>query len=411
MQASVITIGDEILIGQIVDTNSAWISQKLNETGIRVNYVISVGDNKADIVEAILNMMSKTDIVLITGGLGPTNDDITKNVLCGLFDTKPVLNEGVLENIKELLGKRGIVINQNNYGQAMVPEAALVLNNKAGTAPGMLFEKDGKYLISMPGVPFEMKYIMESHVLPFIKSTFKTKPILHKTILVVGLAESVLAEKIADWENALPGFVKLAYLPSPGFIRLRMSIYESKSEDMQLLENLLTGLKLIIPENIIAEDDVKPEVLIGNLLKERGKSMSTAESCTGGKIASMITAVPGSSAYFKGSVVSYDNEVKLNVLKVNEADLVKYGAVSQQVVEQMAKGALKLLNTDFSVAVSGIAGPDGGTEEKPVGTVWIAVASETKVVSKKYLFFNDREINILRAANTALAMLTEIISR
>ncbi len=409
MQASILTIGDEILIGQIIDTNSAWISQKLNEVGVRINTIISIGDDKKDIVEAIDTLLQKSDLVLITGGLGPTNDDITKNVLCEMFDSKLVLSNLVLDNINELLSKRGFTMNPKNYDQAMVPENAIVLNNKMGTAPGMLFEKNGKYLISMPGVPFEMKHLIESQVLPFIKKTFQTKPILHKTILVVGLPESGLAEKIAEWENALPEFVKLAYLPSPGFIRLRMSIYESEPTHQLLLESLLVSLKQIIPSNIIAEHDVKPEILIGELLKEKGMTMCTAESCTGGKIASMITEIPGSSAYYKGSVISYDNEVKLNLLKVNENDLTKYGAVSQQVVEQMAAGAIKLLNTDYSVAVSGIAGPDGGTPEKPVGTIWIAVATKESIVSRKFLSLNNREINILRAANTALALLIEVV--
>jgi nicotinamide-nucleotide amidase len=409
MNASIITIGDEILIGQIVDTNSAWMAQKLNEVGVRITQIISVGDNKEDIVKAIETLMAKTELVLITGGLGPTNDDITKNVLCELFDSKLVLSDVVLQNINELLSQRGFTMNSNNYAQAMVPQNAIVLNNKMGTACGMLFEKDGKYLISMPGVPFEMKHLMETQVLPFVKKTFINKPILHKTILIIGLPESILAEKIAVWENALPDFVKLAYLPSPGFIRLRLSIYEAEPDQHLLIDSLAEKLKSIIPQNIIAEEDVKPEVLIGNLLKEQGKTLSTAESCTGGKIASMITSIPGSSAYFKGSVVSYANEVKMNVLNVQKSDLEKYGAVSEQVVKQMAHGALKLLNTDFSIAVSGIAGPEGGTPEKPVGTIWIAVASKEKTVSKKFQSLNNREVNILRAANTALAMLIEII--
>jgi len=409
MKASILSIGDEILIGQIVNTNAVWISQKLNEVGVKVNYIYSVGDDKTDIIEAIQTLMSKTDIVLITGGLGPTNDDITKNVLCEMFGAKLILSDMVLENIHELLSKSGFKMNANNHDQAMVPDNAKVLNNKMGTAPGMLFEKNGKYLISMPGVPFEMKHLMETQVLPFIIDTFTTKPIIHKTLMVVGLPESMLAEKIADWENALPEFVHLAYLPSPGFIRLRLSIYEAEPEHNLLIQELTTSLKKYIPDNIFAEEDVKPEVLIGQLLKAQGKTLSTAESCTGGTIAAMITSVPGSSAYFKGSVVSYDNEVKQNVLKVNHNDLLQFGAVSQQVVEQMAAGALDLLKTDYAIAVSGIAGPDGGTPEKPVGTIWIAVASKDKTVSKIFHSLNNREINILRASNTALAMLVETL--
>ncbi|MDD3740285.1 MAG: CinA family nicotinamide mononucleotide deamidase-related protein, partial [Bacteroidales bacterium] len=345
----------------------------------------------------------------VTGGLGPTNDDITKNVLCDFFESKLILSESVLENINELLSKRGFKMNAKNQAQAMVPNNAKILNNKMGTAPGMLFEKNGKYLISMPGVPFEMKHLMETQVLPFIKDKFTNKPIIHKTLMIVGLPESMLAEKIADWENALPKFVHLAYLPSPGFIRLRLSIYEAELEHNNLINKLTTSLKKIIPDNIFAEIDVKPEVLIGQLLKTRGKTLSTAESCTGGTIASMITSIPGSSEYYKGSIVAYDNSVKIETLGVKSKIIEKYGAVSQQVVEQMAKGVLNLLKTDYAIAVSGIAGPDGGTPEKPVGTIWIAVASKEKIVCKLFHSLNNREINILRAVNTALAMMIEMI--
>lgn len=409
MKATIITIGDEILIGQIIDTNSAWISQKLNEVGIIVKEIRSIGDNKEQIINTIAEMLNVSDLVLVTGGLGPTNDDITKNVLCDFFESKLILSESVLENINELLSKRGFKMNAKNQAQAMVPNNAKILNNKMGTAPGMLFEKNGKYLISMPGVPFEMKHLMETQVLPFIKDKFTNKPIIHKTLMVVGLPESMLAEKIADWENALPKFVHLAYLPSPGFIRLRLSIYEAELEHNNLIGELTTSLIKIIPDNIFAEIDVKPEVLIGQLLIAQEKTLSTAESCTGGTIASMITSIPGSSSYFKGSVVSYDNEVKQNILQVKQNDLLQFGAVSQQVVEQMAKGVLNLLKTDYAIAVSGIAGPDGGTPEKPVGTIWIAVASKEKILCKLFHSLNNREINILRAANTALAMMIEMI--
>lgn len=409
MFASIITIGDEILIGQIIDTNSAWISQKLNKEGIIVKEIRSIGDNKEQIISTISEMMNISDLVLVTGGLGPTNDDITKNVLCELFSSKLIVSEAVLQNITEFVTLRGFKMNTNNHDQAMVPNNATVLNNKMGTAPGMLFNKDGKYLISMPGVPFEMKHLMETQVLPFIKKTFTNKPIIHKTLLIYGLPESVLAEKIAEWENALPEFVKLAYLPAPGFIRLRLSIYEAEPEHQMLIEDLIINLKKIIAKNIFAEEDIKPEKLIGQLLKAKGKTLSTAESCTGGKISSLITSIPGSSVYYKGSIIAYDNSVKTNILAVKSEILKEYGAVSQQVVEKMAYGILNLLKTDYSIAVSGIAGPDGGTPEKPVGTIWIAVASHEKTISKKYQSLNDRETNILRASNTALAMLIEMI--
>ncbi|MDD3686418.1 MAG: CinA family nicotinamide mononucleotide deamidase-related protein [Bacteroidales bacterium] len=409
MEAAILTIGDEILIGQIVDTNSAWLGNKLNEVGVRISKILSVGDNRKDIEQSVEMLMEKYRLVLVTGGLGPTNDDITKNVLCDYFNCKLVQSDEVLANINELLGKRGVPLNQNNLNQALVPDKAVVLNNRRGTAPAMLFEKNGSFLISMPGVPFEMKWITENYVLPFIKDKFDTNQIFHKTIVTSGLPESVLAEKIADWENSLPEYVKLAYLPSPGFIRLRLSIYNYLPEYQTLIDELVAQLKLLIPKNVIGEEDKKPEVLLGDLLKIYGKTMCTAESCTGGTIASMITSVPGSSAYFWGSIVSYDNSVKMNLLGVSKFDLEKYGAVSQQVVEQMAKGAITILKTDYAVSVSGVAGPDGGTPEKPVGTVWIAVASPNSVVSKKFQFFNDRDINIKRAANSALAMLIDFV--
>jgi nicotinamide-nucleotide amidase len=409
MEAAILTIGDEILIGQIVDTNSAWLGNKLNEVGVRISKILSVGDNRKDIEQSVEMLMEKYRLVLVTGGLGPTNDDITKNVLCDYFNCKLVQSDEVLANINELLGKRGVPLNQNNLNQALVPDKAVVLNNRRGTAPAMLFEKNGSFLISMPGVPFEMKWITENYVLPFIKDKFDTNQIFHKTIVTSGLPESVLAEKIADWENSLPEYVKLAYLPSPGFIRLRLSIYNYLPEYQTLIDELVAQLKLLIPKNVIGEEDKKPEVLLGDLLKIYGKTMCTAESCTGGTIASMITSVPGSSAYFWGSIVSYDNSVKMNLLGVSKFDLEKYGAVSQQVVEQMAKGAITILKTDYAVSVSGVAGPDGGTPEKPVGTVWIAVASPNSVVSKKFQFFNDRDINIKRAANSALAMLFDFV--
>lgn len=409
MDAAILTIGDEILIGQIVDTNSAWLGQKLNEVGVRVRTILSIGDTRFEIENAVKMLLANHKLVLVTGGLGPTNDDITKTVLCDCFQCKLIQSAIVLENIHELLVKRGVPLIQNNLNQALVPDKAVVLNNKKGTAPGMMFERDGSYLISMPGVPFEMKWLVETYVLPFIKKKFETKPIFHKTIVTSGLAESVLAEKISEWESALPEFVRLAYLPSPGIIRLRLSIYEFLPEYEKLVENLIIGLKKIISQNILGDEDKSPEILLGELLKKYKKTLSTAESCTGGAIASMITSVAGSSEYFQGSIVSYSNSVKENSLGVNHEDILKYGAVSQQVVEQMAKGALKVLKTDYSVSVSGIAGPDGGTPEKPVGTVWIAVASAKIVVSKKFHFFNDRDINIKRASNSALAMLIDLV--
>lgn len=409
MKVSLLIIGDEILIGQIVDTNSAWISKKLNENGAKVEKIISVGDNADEIKWAIEFLMKENELVLVTGGLGPTKDDITKTVLCDIFKTKLVLNQQVLDNVNELLGKRNVPVIKNNYNQAMVPESAKVLNNKKGTAPAMLLERNNSFLISMPGVPFEMKYITETYVIPFIKEKFEIKNILHKTIITSGLAESVLAQMLEDVENSMPEYIKLAYLPSPGIIRLRLSIYENIPQYDKVIIEIIDKIKNILGDKILAFEDLKPEEILANILKKQGKTICTAESCTGGKISSLITSLAGSSHYFYGSIVSYDNSVKQNLLNVSSYDLENYGAVSQQVVEQMAKEALKTLNTDYAVSVSGIAGPDGGSPEKPVGTVWIAVCSKSKLISKRYQFFNDREVNILRAANTALAMAIKFV--
>ncbi len=409
MQASIITIGDEILIGQIIDTNSAWLSKKLNQAGISVHEIRSVGDEKEQIITAVNDLMNCSDFVFITGGLGPTNDDITKNVLCEMFDCEFVLNDDALQNVKDLLRRRGIQINEHNHDQAMVPEKAEVFVNKLGTAPGMMFREGKKLLFSMPGVPFEMKYLTEFKFIPFIKQNYSLGSIYHKTILITGLPEAILADKLTEWENSLLKEIKLAYLPTPGFVRLRLSIYDSNDQLISIAEQKVIELQKLIPDNFKTADDKRPEELVGVLLKKLGKTVSTAESCTGGKIASMITSKAGSSAYFKGSVIAYDNDVKMNLLGVNKDVLEKYGAVSALVVEQMAQGVKKLLKTDYAISVSGIAGPDGGTPEKPVGTVWIGLATPEKTISKHFLFYNDREININRSANAVLMMLIDEI--
>ena len=407
MLASIITVGDEILIGQIVDTNSAWMAQKLNEVGISVAEIRSVGDDKDQIICAIQELLKSTDYIFMTGGLGPTNDDITKKVLCEMLNCDLVLNQDALVNVKELLGRRGIDINENNHNQAMVPHKAEVFVNKLGTAPGMMFRFDKKLLFSMPGVPFEMQHLMTNHFIPQIKNSSGPQKIFHKTILTSGLPEAILAEKLANWENGLPEEIRLAYLPSPGFIRLRLSSYDATDDLLKTLDRKVVELKSIIPDNFINDQNLNPDQLVSELLAKYNKTLSTAESCTGGKIASIITSHPGSSKIFKGSVVAYDNDVKVNVLGV-DADLVeKYGAVSSQVVEQMASGVRRLLKTDFALATSGIAGPDGGTPEKPVGTVWIALATPKKVVSRKLLLFKQREFNIIGAANAAILMLVD----
>lgn len=405
MNAGIIIIGDEILIGQVVDINSSWISREMNKIGFRTETVITVGDDGKSISDAIDRCLEVADVVFMTGGLGPTKDDITKKVICEKFGTELVLNEEVLANVAEMLGRRGIAMTENNRGQALVPATATVINNAVGTAPGIMMERNGKLLFSMPGVPFEMRYLMEHEIIPLIKKHYNLKPVFHKTLLLTGIAESILAEKISDWEDSLAKNVRLAYLPAYSSIRLRLSVYQPDDTTESYINAKVEELKRIVPENIIAYEDIKLEELVGKLLKDRHCTVATAESCTGGKVASLITSVSGSSEYYKGSVVSYCNEVKADVLGVSRADLEKYGAVSSTVAEQMASGVRRLLKTDYAVATTGIAGPTGGSDEKPVGTVWIAVATPTKVVSRKYVFGKDRSINIERFAASALSML------
>lgn len=405
MNAGIIIIGDEILIGQVVDINSSWISREMNKIGFRTETVITVGDDGKSISDAIDRCLEVADVVFMTGGLGPTKDDITKKVICEKFGTELVLNEAVLANVAEMLGRRGIAMTENNRGQALVPATATVINNAVGTAPGIMMERNGKLLFSMPGVPFEMRYLMEHEIIPLIKKHYNLKPVFHKTLLLTGIAESILAEKISDWEDSLAKNVRLAYLPAYSSIRLRLSVYQPDDNTEAYISAKVKELEQIVPENIIAYEDIKLEELVGKLLKDRHCTVATAESCTGGKVASLITSVSGSSEYYKGSVVSYCNEVKADVLGVSRADLEKYGAVSSTVAEQMASGVRRLLKTDYAVATTGIAGPTGGSDEKPVGTVWIAVATPTRVVSRKYVFGKDRSINIERFAASALSML------
>ncbi len=405
MNAGIIIIGDEILIGQVVDINSSWISREMNKIGFRTETVITVGDDGKSISDAIDRCLDVADVVFMTGGLGPTKDDITKKVICEKFCTELVLDEKVLANVAEMLGRRGIALTENNRGQALVPATATVINNAVGTAPGIMMERNGKLLFSMPGVPFEMRYLMEHEIIPLIKKHYNLKPVFHKTLLLTGIAESILSEKISDWEDSLVENVKLAYLPAYSSIRLRLSVYEPDDNTEAYISAKVKELEKIVPENIIAYEDIKLEELVGKLLKEKHCTVATAESCTGGKVASLITSISGSSEYYKGSVVSYCNEVKANVLGVSRADLEKYGAVSSTVAEQMASGVRKLLGVDYAVSTTGIAGPTGGSDEKPVGTVWIAVATPTKVVSRKYVFGKDRAINIERFAASALSML------
>jgi nicotinamide-nucleotide amidase len=410
MNIDIITIGDEILIGQIVDTNSAWMAQKLNDEGINVRQITSISDDPEHIAETFDESAKKVDFVLVTGGLGPTRDDKTKDTICDFFNTKLVADQAVLENIEELLHKRGISLNRLNRDQALVPEGCRVFQNKLGTAPGLLLEKKGCSFVFMPGVPYEMKYLMEFEILPYLSTNFQTSTIFHRTVLTQGLPESMLAEKIEPWEDALPQYIKLAYLPSPQGVRLRLSARGLELPAMEAeVETQIKGLEELIRANIYGYDDDSPAGSIGKILTEKGWTVSTAESCSGGAVARLFTENPGSSAYFKGSVVAYSNETKIKIMGVSEKNLIRYGAVSREVVEEMALQSCKLLNTDFAIATSGIAGPGGGTEEKPVGTVWIAIANRAKVTSQLYNLGNDRERTIARTAQSALFMLRKLV--
>ena len=410
MKTEIITIGDEILIGQIVDTNSAWMGQQLNLHGIELYQVTSVHDDHDHIIKALANAEKEVDLVLITGGLGPTKDDITKNSLCEYFGTELIYHPEVFEHVQTLLSSRNVTINQLNREQALLPASCTVLHNSAGTASGMWFERNGTIFVSMPGVPFEMEAIMTEEVFPRLAKLGIMQSIVHKTILTYGLPESMLAEKIEEWESALPGFIHLAYLPSALMVRLRLSAYGT---DKAMLETEIgkqvKKLLDIVPEYVFGFDDDNLALIIGRMLVKSSKTMAVAESCTGGNIAHFVTFNAGSSAYFKGGVVAYSNEIKTRLLDVPAEMIETYGAVSQKVAEAMAVGAQKALNADFTIATTGIAGPDGGTADKPAGTIWIAVAGPSGVKSEKYLFRHNRERNIIRSTQTALNLLRKLI--
>jgi nicotinamide-nucleotide amidase len=411
--ASIITIGDELLIGQVVDTNSAYIAQELNKIGVWVKRRVSVGDSKDDIRKALDEESKQSDIILMTGGLGPTADDITKPVLCEYFGGKMIMNEQVLAHVKYLFEKvyrRPGPILDVNIRQAEVPDVCQVLHNARGTAPGMWFEKNGKVYASMPGVPHEMKGLMQEQILPKLKEHFVMPVIVHQTILTAGIGESMLADKIKHWEASLPSHIKLAYLPNYGMVRLRLtSIGNDKNNQEIELEKLYTQLKPLITEWFVIDSDLTMPQVVGKMLKERKQTTSTAESCTGGYIAHLLTLDPGASNNFKGTVVAYDNEVKIDVLKVDRKIIDEQGAVSEPVVIQMVEGALKVLKTDYAIATSGIMGPDGGTEKKPVGMVWVAVGNKEKIIAKEFHFRFDRVRNIELTAMNALNLLRKFI--
>lgn len=406
MIAEIISIGDELLVGQVVNTNATWIAQHVNEIGIPVRRISAIPDEAETISSSIEEAFSRSDVILLTGGLGPTKDDITKQTLCEYFNTKLVFHQPSFDNIKKLFGARGVTISELNRKQAEVPAICTPLLNVNGTAPGMWFEKDGKILVSMPGVPFEMEGIMELYVLPHLARAENQRIVVHKTVLTQGIGESYLSELIKDWEENLPENMKLAYLPQPGLVRLRLTAYgNTKDITLQEVDHHIEILKKLIPDLIYGYEDDTLEEIIGMLLRRHGQTVSTAESCTGGYLAHLITSVPGASDYFLGSVVAYANQVKQEFLGVLEKSLNTYGAVSEQVVAEMAEGARKRFGTDLAVAISGIAGPNGGTIEKPVGTVWIAVAFKSGTSTRKFMFGEHRGRNIRRAALTALNML------
>ena len=412
MQAELITIGDEILIGQTIDTNSAWMGKELNALGIQVSQITSIKDERNAIRSAILAAeKSAAKIILITGGLGPTKDDITKHVLCEYFETELVRNEEVLAKIQAFFKSRGREMLESNNMQADLPKACTVLLNDMGTASGMWFEKGDTIFVSMPGVPYEMKHLMSDRVLPKILERFELPAIFHKTIMTEGIGESFLVELIKDWENSLVAEeIAIAYLPSPGIVRVRLTAQgQNKATLEEKVLRKANELHQLVPQYIFGEDDISLEEALAAALKAKGKTIATAESCTGGYIAHLLTSISGSSAYYLGGFVSYDNQVKIETLKVSKESIEDDGAVSKTVVEQMANGARNLLKTDFAIATSGIAGPDGGTEEKPVGTVWIAIASEKGVQAKKFLFEQNRERNIRRSAMAALSMVLKAV--
>lgn len=412
MNAEIISIGDELLIGQVINTNASWIAQELNKIGIGVNQISVISDERECIVRALIEASKRTGIIILTGGLGPTKDDLTKQTLCSYFKSKLVLDETVLGDIEKLFQTRGYMMTDLNRMQAEVPDSCKVIRNFIGTAPGMWFDYDDIIYISLPGVPFEMKAMMETSVIPDLQKMFSKEVIIHQTIMTTGVGESFLADKISDWENNLPEYIKLAYLPSPGVVRLRLSAY---GKDRELLENKVKEetkvLSSLISEYIFSFNNETIEQVIARLLKEKNKTLSIAESCTGGYISHLITSISGSSFYYMGGLIAYSNEIKTQSLNVSTETIKTHGAVSEEAVKQMAVGIMNKFKTDFSVATSGICGPEGGSPDKPVGTVWIAVSSKTGVEAKHFMFGDKRDRNIVRASIAALNMLRKEIEK
>lgn len=410
IHASIITIGDELLIGQTIDTNSAWMAQELNKEGIWVRYRTAVGDDADDIRTSLDIELDRSPIVLITGGLGPTADDITKPLLAAYFGGKMVVNEEVLQHVKGIFTRLNRPLLERNLKQAEVPDSCTVLHNARGTAPGMWFEHDGKVVVSMPGVPHEMKGLMIDEVIPRLLKKFKLPAILHRTAFTAGQGESFIAERLSKLEAGLPAHIKLAYLPNYGMVRLRLT---ARGEDPDVLareiEPWFEELKTLVKDILVSDEDKGLEQILGEILVARNKTMATAESCTGGYIAHLITTNPGSSAYFQGSVVSYANEVKEKVLLVPGEILQSKGAVSEETVTRMISGVLAQTGSDYALATSGIMGPTGGTADKPVGTVWIAAGNKDKVIARKLNLRFDRRKNIEVTAQSALDLLRRFV--
>lgn len=406
MKAELISIGDELLIGQVVNTNASWIAGELNKAGISVVRITAISDKKDEIINAIDEALPRADVILMTGGLGPTNDDITKTVLAEYFGSQMIFHEPSFQQVKSLFKMRNYEVSPVNRKQAEIPEACIPLLNIHGTAPGMWFEKEGHIIVSMPGVPFEMKTLITDQVIPRLIEHFELGVIHHKTVMTFGMGESRLAEMIQDVEHHLPPHIKLAYLPQPGIVRLRLSSQGTDENKIALeIQKYADKIVKLVPDLVFGFDDVSMEEVVGQYLIEKRKTLATAESCTGGYIAHLITSISGSSGYFKGSIISYANDIKVSELDVDPKVLDNHGAVSQQVIEQMAVGGRKKLKSDFCLATSGIAGPDGGTKEKPVGTVWIALATSKGVQSKLLHLGEHRGRNIRRSSLAALNML------
>lgn len=410
MKATIITIGDEILIGQILDTNSRYISQQLNSLGIQVVERTSIGDSAEAIVSTLQRALQQSEVVLMTGGLGPTKDDITKHTLARFFNSPLRRDEQVEQHVRTMLERRGIAFNELNRSQALVPTCCTVLHNAHGTAPGMWFDVDGRVVVSMAGVPFEMQHLMEDSVVPMLRERFAVRQIVHRTMITNGIAESILAERIAAWEEALPAELHLAYLPAPNVVRLRLSAYDVDGKSTAaIIEREFAKLYDIIPDNIIGFETVTIQELLHMKLTSLGKTLAVAESCTGGRIAEMFTSQAGASAYFLLGAVTYSNEAKCDVLGVKPATIEQYGAVSEQCALEMAEGVRLAAKSDYAIATTGIAGPTGGTPQKPVGTVWIAIATPERTFAVRRDCGTDRGQIVERAAAYAVRMLYDAV--